>query len=60
MHRSVGPMTIGVMALASMAWAQDLPGRQIFEDRCGACHGADGNGGEILDFRISDGGGREQ
>src|SRR3954471_22859459 len=46
MHRSVGPMTIGVMALASMAWAQDLPGRQIFEDRCGACHGADGNGGE--------------
>jgi alcohol dehydrogenase (cytochrome c) len=34
------------MALASTAWAQDLPGRQIFEDRCGTCHGADGNGGE--------------
>ena len=46
MHRTVGPMVIGVMALASTAWAQDLPGRQIFEDRCGTCHGADGNGGE--------------
>ena len=23
-----------------------LPGREMFEDRCGTCHGADGNGGE--------------
>src|SRR6185436_15072027 len=46
MHRTIGPIVLGAMALASTAWAQDLPGRQIFEDRCGTCHGADGNGGE--------------
>ena len=46
MHRTVGPIFLGLMALAGTVWAQDPPGRQIFEDRCGTCHGADGNGGE--------------
>ena len=46
MYRTVGPILLGLMALPCSAWAQDPPGRQIFEDRCGTCHGADGNGGE--------------
>ena len=46
MHRIVGPFLVALMALASTAWAQDPPGKEIFEDRCGTCHGADGNGGE--------------
>ena len=46
MHRSVGPILLGLMALACTAWAQNPPGKEIFEDRCGTCHGADGNGGE--------------
>ena len=46
MNRSVGPMLVGWMALTCTAWAQSPPGKEIFEDRCGTCHGADGNGGE--------------
>src|SRR5438552_19083668 len=46
MYRTVGPMLVAWMALASTVWAQNPPGKEIFEDRCGACHGADGNGGE--------------
>ena len=35
------------ITIAGTAWAQDPPpGKIIFEDRCGTCHGADGNGGE--------------
>ena len=34
------------MALACTVSAQNPPGKEIFEDRCGTCHGADGNGGE--------------
>jgi alcohol dehydrogenase (cytochrome c) len=30
----------------SVAQAQD-PGRQLYENRCAGCHGADGNGGEL-------------
>ncbi len=45
-HRSVGPLLVASMAVASIAWAQDPPGKALFEDRCGTCHGADGNGGE--------------
>ncbi|MEO5742083.1 MAG: PQQ-binding-like beta-propeller repeat protein [Vicinamibacterales bacterium] len=46
MFRTVSSILMGLMALASTAWAQDSPGKKIFEDRCGTCHGADGNGGE--------------
>src|SRR5262245_31222207 len=46
MNRSVGPIVMGLLALAGAAWAQNQPGKEIFEDRCGTCHGADGNGGE--------------
>lgn len=45
MYRSIGPILMGLMTLAS-TWAQNPPGKEIFEHRCGTCHGADGNGGE--------------
>jgi alcohol dehydrogenase (cytochrome c) len=40
---------VGVLLLsASVASAQVVdPGRASFEDRCGKCHGGDGNGGEM-------------
>ena len=46
MHRTITPFLVASIALASTAWAQSPPGKTIFEDRCGTCHGADGNGGE--------------
>ena len=46
MYRTVGPILVAWMALACTVWAQNPPGKKIFEDRCGTCHGADGNGGE--------------
>src|SRR5688572_2412167 len=46
MHRTVGPFFAAWLALVCTAWAQTPPGKEIFEDRCGTCHGADGNGGE--------------
>src|SRR2546430_13627678 len=46
MYRSVGPILVVWLALAGTVRAQNPPGKEIFEDRCGACHGADGNGGE--------------
>ena len=37
-----------VLLVSSMAAAQDAdPGRQSFVTRCAACHGTDGNGGEL-------------
>ena len=46
MHRTVVPILVVWMALACTVSAQNPPGKEIFEDRCGTCHGADGNGGE--------------
>lgn len=46
MYRTVAAILTGLMALACPVWAQNPPGKEIFEDRCGTCHGADGNGGE--------------
>src|SRR4051794_37526226 len=31
---------------ATAAYGQGAPGRQLYESRCGRCHGADGTGGE--------------
>jgi hypothetical protein len=31
MYRTVGPILMALMALASTAWAQDPPGKAIFE-----------------------------
>jgi alcohol dehydrogenase (cytochrome c) len=39
-------MLVGLMLVAGTARAQNPPGKELFEDRCGTCHGADGNGGE--------------
>ena len=44
--RMVAAATVIVLAWACAAWAQNPPGKELFEDRCGTCHGADGNGGE--------------
>jgi alcohol dehydrogenase (cytochrome c) len=39
---------IGILAAVSCAAAQDAAaGRTLFEGRCAACHGGDGNGGEF-------------
>ena len=46
MPRTAGPILVVCMALSCTVWAQEPPGKRIFEDRCGTCHGADGNGGE--------------
>ncbi len=46
MPRTAGPILVVCMALSGTVWAQEPPGKRIFEDRCGTCHGADGNGGE--------------
>ena len=46
MNLSVGSILLGLMVLACTASAQNPPGQVLFEDRCGTCHGADGNGGE--------------
>ena len=46
MHRTITPFLVASIALASTAWAQNPPGQTMFEDRCGTCHGGDGNGGE--------------
>lgn len=48
MHRIVSSSSflLASMAFASSALAQNPPGQALFEDRCGTCHGADGNGGE--------------
>ncbi len=32
---------------AVLAWAQSAPAKTQFENRCGVCHGGDGNGGEF-------------
>lgn len=44
--RTIAATTVIVLAWACAAWAQNTPGKELFEDRCGTCHGADGNGGE--------------
>ena len=46
MQRTLTPLFVASIALASTAWAQNPPGQTMFEDRCGTCHGGDGNGGE--------------
>ena len=46
MPRTITPFIVASIALASTAWAQNPPGQTMFEDRCGTCHGGDGNGGE--------------
>ena len=46
MHRAVCSLLLASIAFASTALAQAPPGQALFEDRCGTCHGADGNGGE--------------
>ena len=46
MYRTIGSILVACITLASTVSAQNPPGKEIFEDRCGACHGADGNGGE--------------
>ncbi len=46
MSRNLAPILVGLMALASPAFAQAPVGQDIFESRCASCHGADGNGGE--------------
>ncbi len=45
---------IPLVILGALAWAPDLlaqkadaQARSVFETRCGRCHGADGNGGEM-------------
>ena len=39
---------IGMLVLPAAALAQDVdPGRRSFEERCGRCHGGDGNGAEM-------------
>ena len=40
---------IATVILASTLAAQDAdPGRVVFEGRCARCHGAAGNGGELV------------
>jgi alcohol dehydrogenase (cytochrome c) len=46
MNRTVGLMVFVMMVAVTTASAQDPSGKVLFEDRCGTCHGADGNGGE--------------
>ncbi len=46
MARFSGSIFAICIALSSPVWAQEPPGKRIFEDQCGTCHGADGNGGE--------------
>jgi alcohol dehydrogenase (cytochrome c) len=41
------PFGLTLLLLAAAASAQSPDGRKVFEARCGACHGADGNGGEF-------------
>ena len=45
-RRCVSLLVIALLGSASAAGAQEPPGKIVFEDRCGTCHGADGNGGE--------------
>ena len=46
MPRTITPVLVASIVLASTAWAQNPLRQTMFEDRCGTCHGADGNGGE--------------
>ena len=46
MHRTITPILVVSIALASTVRAQTPPGQTMFEDRCGTCNGGDGNGGE--------------
>ena len=41
MNGKVGLILLVWMAFASTVWAQDGPGKEIFEDRCGTCHGTE-------------------
>src|SRR5689334_17304391 len=44
----IAVIVLGSLLTASSLLAQDVDaGRKTFESRCAACHGADGNGGEI-------------
>jgi hypothetical protein len=42
MNRSVGPILIGLMALACTAWAQNPSGKEIFEEGTHVCPSQDG------------------
>ena len=41
-------IAIAVLLVPVTSRAQDVdPGRRTFEERCGRCHGGDGNGAEM-------------
>src|SRR5260370_40701403 len=46
----------GVLTAATLLPQSREPGRVAFENRCGKCHGSDGNGGELgprITFRLT-------
>src|SRR6185295_4295570 len=48
MFRTLGCLALWSVASLSTAIAQtNHPGKAVFEGRCAACHGGDGNGGEF-------------